>query len=281
MHGIFLTNPSYRHGQRGFTLVWVMFFVAILGVAMAAVGTVWQTTVQREKERELLFVGDQYRRAIESFWNVSLPQGQARRLPKNLEELLRDPRFPNTIRHLRRLYKDPMTGSVEWGLVKGPNPGIAGVYSLSEKAPRKTGNFPASYAIFSGARKYSSWVFQYMVGNPVVAQVGSLANDQSGESKVHSPREVGQGEAWGDSSVPFTSSRHGTDDSAEGTPFPTFETATGTGGELTRAQQLSACHSARLRDNLACGSIMERDRQAWQACMGAANRTFQACSAVR
>jgi len=32
-----------------------------MGVALAALGTMWHTASQREKERDLLFVGDQYR----------------------------------------------------------------------------------------------------------------------------------------------------------------------------------------------------------------------------
>jgi len=37
-----------------------------------------------------------------------------------LEELLEDPRFPNTVRHLRKPFADPMTGQAEWGLAKAP-----------------------------------------------------------------------------------------------------------------------------------------------------------------
>ena len=35
-----------------------------MGVALAGTGMVWHTQVRREKERELLFVGNQFRRAI-------------------------------------------------------------------------------------------------------------------------------------------------------------------------------------------------------------------------
>jgi hypothetical protein len=78
--------------EDGFTLLGLLFLVAGLGVAMAALGTVWHSAAQREKERDLLFAGDQYRRAIESFWNVPLPEGTPRRLPKHFAELLLDPR---------------------------------------------------------------------------------------------------------------------------------------------------------------------------------------------
>lgn len=158
------TGRRMRGGrQRGFTLLGLLFLVAGLGVAMAALGTVWHSAAQREKERDLLFVGDQYRRAIESFWSVPLPAGTPRRLPKNFAELLLDPRFPQTVRHLRRLYRDPMTGGAEWGLLKGPDGGIAGVFSLSDGKPFKRASFPSAYARFEEAQSYRDWVFQFDV----------------------------------------------------------------------------------------------------------------------
>lgn len=149
--------------QRGFTLLGLLFLVAGLGVAMAALGTMWHTSSQRDKERDLLFVGDQYRQAIESFWNIPLPVGTPRRLPKNFDELIKDPRFPNTIRHLRRPYRDPMTGSLEWGLVKEPDGGVSGVYSLSADKPFKQAGFAAAYEAFQGAQSYRDWVFRFDV----------------------------------------------------------------------------------------------------------------------
>lgn len=156
-------KPLPRRRQRGFTLLGLLFLVAGLGVAMAALGTVWHTAGQREKERDLLFVGEQYRRAIESFWTTPLPVGTPRRLPKDFAELLLDPRFPDTVRHLRRAYHDPMTGSTEWGLLKGPDGGIAGVYSLSEGEPFKRANFPVAYGQFGEAQTYRDWVFRFDV----------------------------------------------------------------------------------------------------------------------
>lgn len=156
-------KPLSRRRQRGFTLLGLLFLVMGLGVAMAALGTVWYTAGQREKERDLLFIGDQYRRAIESFWQIPLPEGTPRRLPKDFSELLADPRFPDTVRHLRRAYRDPMTGSGEWGLLKGPDGGITGVYSLSESEPFKRANFPAAYVQFREAQSYRDWVFRFDV----------------------------------------------------------------------------------------------------------------------
>lgn len=150
-----------RAGQAGLTLLGLLFLVAGMGVALAALGTMWHTAAQREKEKELLFIGNQYRHAIESFWNKS---PGVKRLPKDLDELLSDPRFPNTVRHLRRVYRDPMTGSSEWGLVKEAVGGISGVYSLSEGKPFKTAGFSASDDAFREATSYREWVFRFDFG---------------------------------------------------------------------------------------------------------------------
>lgn len=143
--------------QQGFTLLAVLFLVAVLGVGMAALGLVWETAARREKEAQLLFVGDQYRRAIESYHRAT--PGGTRQYPKRLQDLLLDRRFPQTVRHLRRLYADPVTGSPEWGLVK-EGEGIIGVHSLSADAPMKQAGFPRVYEAFAEAASLGDWVFQ-------------------------------------------------------------------------------------------------------------------------
>ena len=72
---------------RGFTLLGLLFLVAGLGVATAAIGVAWQMAGQREKERELLFVGQEFRQALESY--RSMGAGGGRRLPDSLETACR------------------------------------------------------------------------------------------------------------------------------------------------------------------------------------------------
>jgi hypothetical protein len=143
-------------------MIGILFLIAGLGVAMAAIGSMWHTLAQREKERELLFIGEEFRQAIQSFWRA--PAGGVPRLPKDFDELLSDPRFPNTVRHLRRVYRDPMSGETEWGVVKDVDGGITAVYSLSERAPYKTDNFPNGYEDFKTAKSYQDWVFFFDSG---------------------------------------------------------------------------------------------------------------------
>lgn len=142
--------------QGGFTLLGLVFLVALLGVGLAALGKVWETAARRDREAELLFVGDQYRRALESYYRAS--PGQDKHFPRDLGELLLDPRFPNTVRHLRRLYRDPVGNSAEWGLVKEAGE-ITAIHSLSADTPFKMAGFNRPYDTFVDAATYREWVF--------------------------------------------------------------------------------------------------------------------------
>lgn len=140
--------------QGGFTYIGLMIVVAIMGGGLAAYGEIASHAAQREKEAELLFRGDQYRAAIDSYYK------KEQRYPRALADLVEDKRYPMPVRHLRRLYADPFTGTADWGLVEAPGgAGVMGVYSKAETAPIKTGNFPSAYQAFAEAQTYADWKF--------------------------------------------------------------------------------------------------------------------------
>ena len=145
----------------GFTYLTVLFVLAFMGVGWSLAGEVWHTSRLRENEAELIFVGNQYRRAIELYFQNGA--GTANRYPRELADLLKDPRKPNTQRYLRQLYPDPITGKHEWGLVKAPDGGIMGVHSLSDGQPFKIANFRLRDARFEGKAKYSDWTFVHSI----------------------------------------------------------------------------------------------------------------------
>ncbi len=153
-----------RSRSRGFTYLAVLIAVAITAGALAAAGGVYSHVAQREKERELLFVGEQFRQAIALYyWRTP---GGAHQYPKSLEALLEDKRWPTTQRYLRKLYRDPLTGTADWGIVEAPGGGIMGVYSRSEEVPIKTGGFAARWTAFEEARNYADWKFVFSPETP-------------------------------------------------------------------------------------------------------------------
>lgn len=155
-----------RRYSAGFTYVGLLLLVAMMGISLTVVCQVWQTMQKREKEVELLFVGDQIRRAIGLYY-ANTPGGRER-YPRSLEDLLKDPRYPGVRRYLRKIYRDPITGRAEWGLVKAGDV-ITGVYSLSDEEPLKKTEFRLVDRSFEGKTKYSDWVFFPRIGRGRVA----------------------------------------------------------------------------------------------------------------
>jgi len=147
----------------GFTYVTVLIFIAVTGIALAGISKYWSSVLKREREKELLYRGGQIRKAIESYFNST--SGSSHRYPKSLNDLIKDPRFPDIRRHLRKLYRDPMTiclkNKGKWGLIHDVNNNIKGVYSISNETPQKRGNFSTEYENFEKAKKYSDWKFVY------------------------------------------------------------------------------------------------------------------------
>lgn len=154
------TGSSTLRRQGGFTYLAILFFVAVLGVGLAAVGEVWDTASRRDKERDLLQAGRELRDAIGRYY--AAPSGGAARYPSGLEDLLKDSRVPGIRRHLRRIPVDPMTGKTDWATVAAPGGGIAGVHSRSEDEPLKTANFGLGEEGFDGTKKYSEWRFVFV-----------------------------------------------------------------------------------------------------------------------
>lgn len=150
-------------------LLALLLAVAALGLGMAASGRILELMLRRDKEAELLFIGLQYREAIRRYYQ-SPPTG---RYPPTLEDLLRDPRQPGLVRHLRQPWRDPLTGVAKWGLVMAPEGGIMGVHSLAQGVPLKQAGFPSALGWPEGEAggprtlgSYGAWTFVFRPSPP-------------------------------------------------------------------------------------------------------------------
>jgi hypothetical protein len=141
----------------------VLIMVAVTGIALAGASQYWSTIVQREREAELLYRGDQIRKAIASYYAAG-PGDDQPAYPRSVEDLLRDPRYPGIRRHLRKPYTDPMHPDGEWQWVRDPSGRIKGVYSKSTLAPLKKGEFDLDYREFQKAKTYAEWRFVFNPG---------------------------------------------------------------------------------------------------------------------
>lgn len=121
-------------GERGFTYLWLLFVLAAGGAALGLAGQRWSGIVQRERERELLFRGEQIAVAISAYRAAS---GVAEtRWPRSLDELVEDRRGLAMQRHLRRAWTDPFTGEADWVPIPAEGGGWRGVHSRSEAPAR-------------------------------------------------------------------------------------------------------------------------------------------------
>lgn len=153
-------RPGRRRprGERGIAYLGVLMLVGALALGAAEAARVWKTVQTREREAQLLFVGDQFRQAIASYYNAA----EGSRYPPTLDALVEDRRGPNPLRHLRRIYADPLAGTHEWGLVESPDGGVMGVYSQAPGQPLKRRGFPDGYAGFDDKATYADWAFVYL-----------------------------------------------------------------------------------------------------------------------
>lgn len=144
---------AIKNRQSGFTYIILVIAVVVIGILAEAAQIMTSHVVRTEKEAELLFRGQAYRHAIAAYYHAG---GY---YPRNLEDLVNDPRYPHR-HYIRRLYRDPMTGG-HWRLLRAPGGGIRGVVSRGSGKPLKQGNFPPSLSGFADAGSYSDWVFEY------------------------------------------------------------------------------------------------------------------------
>jgi type II secretory pathway pseudopilin PulG len=155
-----------RDAQRGVTFLALLLAVALTSGALAAGAAIWSRGQQREREKQLLWAGDQIRRAIVAYSQITVDG--VSRYPTSLADLLLDPRSVVPRRYLRRIYDDPMTRSTDWGLIHDPAGRLVGVYTRSNGVPIKRAGFDAPYVRFETASTYADWRFSALF-NPADA----------------------------------------------------------------------------------------------------------------
>ncbi len=175
-----IQNSKFRiqnSGEAGFTLAMVIMVVAIMAIMTAVAIQTVSFQMQREKEAELIFRGEQYVEAIRLY------RQKYGRYPVRMKELWEaDPRV------LRQKWLDPMTGDDKWGVVflgqEGQQPGLPGGQRQGPApTPTRTPLFErqresdgekvgpiigvhsqstdASIKIYKGRTRYDDWKFVY------------------------------------------------------------------------------------------------------------------------
>jgi type II secretory pathway pseudopilin PulG len=128
-------SACHRRTERGYILITLILFVALIAIAAMILVPAIAFQVKRDREEELIHRGVQYSRAMKHFVK------KFGRYPTRMEEL----ENTNQVRFLRKRYKDPITGKdfkilrmgdvqMAFGAglagaspVNGVNPGAAGI----------------------------------------------------------------------------------------------------------------------------------------------------------
>jgi len=172
-----LHSPS----QRGYAMAALLIGLSVMSVLMGAMLPVWSHMVQRDKEAELVFRGQQYARAIGLF------QRKFANTPPPSIDVLVEQRF------LRKKYKDPITkddfqpiyaNQAALGAVSAPTgarrPGQVATAEFATPAPTSVAGSTApngaaggiigvtsksketSIRLYNGRDKYNEWAFVYI-----------------------------------------------------------------------------------------------------------------------
>jgi general secretion pathway protein G len=114
-----------RRSQRGFTMVELIVCFTIMGLLSTMAVPLAAYKVKRDKERELRYALREIRKAIDGYKDATLAGKIEVKLgtegyPETLEILVAGVKLAQspdgkTIKFLRRIPKDPMTGTFDWG----------------------------------------------------------------------------------------------------------------------------------------------------------------------
>lgn len=151
-------RTSKAGAEAGYTYVAILAIVTVAAIAAQTAQIPPQSARIRDAEEELLFRGQAYANAIESYY-LADPERPA--FPQSLSDLLNDPREAGR-RHIRQLWSDPISDT-PWQIIQDANGGgITGVAPASGAAPRKRAFFPEGMQSFDGADRYADWRFEFL-----------------------------------------------------------------------------------------------------------------------
>ena len=173
-------RPSVH--QRGYALVMVIFFLALVAITVSVAAPSLLQQGRREKEQEMIWRGNQYIRGIKLFYLKN------HRIPASLEELLK-PQLG--VRYMRKAYKDPMNAADgSWRLIQIGRAGqLIGsvrpnvVFTLGVPGG---GAFPTTASPSSGLETGGEISAQRSFGAPSVHQ-NQNAPEDSAQTSVASP----------------------------------------------------------------------------------------------
>ena len=145
--------------DRGFAMAGLLVAIALLSIALSVALPSWKTMIQREKEEELVWRGQQYDRAIQLYRKKNAAPGAP-----SVDKLVEG-------RFLRKKYKDPIANA-DFELIGVSSAGNApGVQQPQRGFGQLVGGVKSkskakSLRVLNGRSVYSEWQFTYVPWKP-------------------------------------------------------------------------------------------------------------------
>ena len=109
-----------KHRERGFTLAGVIVLLTIMMIFAAyTVPRQWSAILQRDRDKQTIFIMRQYAKAISAF------QDKNKTWPVSMDQL-KDARAPRFLRGPKDGYVDPLTGQTDWLIIPASAVGATG-----------------------------------------------------------------------------------------------------------------------------------------------------------
>jgi hypothetical protein len=105
-----MPRSAARKQEEGALLLLIMVGAAVMVIGIAVAAQAWSSTWRRDSEDELIFRGNQY---VDGILAYQKEHGGA--LPLSLDELMK--LGPRRLRYIRKLFRDPINPTGQWGLL--------------------------------------------------------------------------------------------------------------------------------------------------------------------
>lgn len=148
-----------RAGERGYAMAGLLVALAIMSLMLSVAMPTWRTMMQREKEAELIWRGQQYDRAIQLYRRKTGAPGAP-----SIDALVEG-------RYLRKKFKDPITGDDFEVVPLGAVPSGPGVPQQPRAYGQLVGGVRSrskdrSLRVLNGRSRYNEWQFTYVPWKP-------------------------------------------------------------------------------------------------------------------
>src|SRR6266478_85325 len=156
----------------GFSLSALIFFATAASILAAAAVPAYQMQAKRERERELIFRGEEYTRAIQKY------QRKFGVYPSSIDQLVQT----NGLRFLRRPYKDPITDKDFRLILINPDGSLTGSKTFAQNANNQS--------LFGNTQPFNSQPNQPNQQNQ--ANPFSQPNQQNSTNRQNQPNQPNQ-----------------------------------------------------------------------------------------